>query len=151
MAKVERVVLTNMCMVCQGDKILVQERVDPHWSGICFPGGHVEEGESFVESVKREVFEETGLEIVAPMLCGVKQWTQRNGEYRYIVFFYKTNQFKGEIKDSKEGRVFWIDRKDLKNFALADGFESMIEVFEREDLSENYHWFEDGVWKVENK
>lgn len=151
MAKVERVVLTNMCMVCQGDKILVQERVDPHWSGICFPGGHVEEGESFVESVKREVFEETGLEIVAPMLCGVKQWTQRNGEYRYIVFFYKTNQFKGEIKDSKEGRVFWIDRKDLKNFTLADGFESMIEVFEREDLSENYHWFEEGVWKVENK
>ena len=151
MAKVERVVLTNMCMVCQGDKILVQERVDPHWSGICFPGGHVEKGESFVESVKREVFEETGLEIVAPMLCGVKQWTQRNGEYRYIVFFYKTNQFKGEIKDSKEGRVFWIDRKDLKNFTLADGFESMIEVFEREDLSENYHWFEDGVWKVENK
>lgn len=151
MAKVERVVLTNMCMVCQGDKILVQERVDSNWSGICFPGGHVEEGESFVESVKREVFEETGLEIVAPMLCGVKQWTQRNGEYRYIVFFYKTNQFKGEIKDSKEGRVFWIDRKDLKNFTLADGFESMIEVFEREDLSENYHWFEDGVWKVENK
>ena len=151
MAKVERVVLTNMCMVCQGDKILVQERVDPHWSGICFPGGHVEEGESFVESVKREVFEETGLEIVAPMLCGVKQWIQRNGEYRYIVFFYKTNQFKGEIKDSKEGRVFWIDRKDLKNFTLADGFESMIEVFEREDLSENYHWFEEGVWKVENK
>ena len=151
MAKVERVVLTNMCMVCQGDKILVQEKVDPNWSGICFPGGHVEEGESFVESVKREVFEETGLEIVAPMLCGVKQWTQRNGEYRYIVFFYKTNQFKGEIKDSKEGRVFWIDRKDLKNFTLADGFESMIEVFEREDLSENYHWFEDGVWKVENK
>lgn len=151
MAKVERVVLTNMCMVCQGDKILVQERVDSNWSGICFPGGHVEEGESFVESVKREVFEETGLEIVAPMLCGVKQWTQRNGEYRYIVFFYKTNQFKGEIKDSKEGRVFWIDRKDLKNFTLADGFESMIEVFEREDLSENYHWFEEGVWKVENK
>ena len=151
MAKVERVVLTNMCMVCQGDKILVQERADPNWSGICFPGGHVEEGESFVESVKREMFEETGLEIVAPMLCGVKQWTQRNGEYRYIVFFYKTNQFKGEIKDSKEGRVFWIDRKDLKNFTLADGFESMIEVFEREDLSENYHWFEDGVWKVENK
>ena len=151
MAKVERVVLTNMCMVCQGDKILVQERVDLNWSGICFPGGHVEEGESFVESVKREVLEETGLEIVAPMLCGVKQWTQRNGEYRYIVFFYKTNQFKGEIKDSKEGRVFWIDRKDLKNFTLADGFESMIEVFEREDLSENYHWFEDGVWKVENK
>ena len=151
MAKVESVVLTNMCMVCQGDKILVQERVDLNWSGICFPGGHVEEGESFVESVKREVFEETGLEIVAPMLCGVKQWTQRNGEYRYIVFFYKTSQFKGEIKDSKEGRVFWIDRKDLKNFTLADGFESMIEVFEREDLSENYHWFEDGVWKVENK
>lgn len=151
MARIERVELTNMCMICLGNKILVQERIDSEWSGITFPGGHVLEKESFVESVKREVFEETGLRIFNPTLCGIKQWTQGEGEYRYIVFFYKTNSFEGELKSSREGRVFWIERKELGNYTHADGFESMLEVFEREDLSENYHWFEDGVWKVENK
>ncbi|MDD4369118.1 MAG: NUDIX domain-containing protein, partial [Oscillospiraceae bacterium] len=53
--------LTNMCMVSQGDKVLVQDRLDPHWRGITFPGGHVETGESLAEAVIREVKEETGL------------------------------------------------------------------------------------------
>lgn len=36
--------------------ILVQDRKDPDWPGLCFPGGHVEPGESFVEAVIREVW-----------------------------------------------------------------------------------------------
>ena len=50
-------------MVYDGDKILVQDRVNKNWPGLTFPGGHVEEGESFTESVIREVYEETGLKI----------------------------------------------------------------------------------------
>ena len=38
--------LTNMCMVADGTKVLVQNRVKPGWTGITFPGGHVEPGES---------------------------------------------------------------------------------------------------------
>ena len=57
------VTLTNMCMIRDGDRILVQERIDPDWPGVTFPGGHVESGESFAASVIREVFEETGLRL----------------------------------------------------------------------------------------
>ena len=63
MAKKESCVLTNMCMVYDGDRILVQDRGNPDWPGITFPGGHVEPNESFVRSVIREVKEETGLDI----------------------------------------------------------------------------------------
>jgi len=149
MARTEAVVLTNMCMVCDGNKILVQDRLDPDWPGITFPGGHVEPCESFVRSAIREVYEETGLEISGLRLCGMKQFTHRNGSYRYIVFFYKTNRFSGELRSSAEGRVFWIDRADLHNYTLADGFEEMLEIFENDALSENYHWF-DGQWHCEN-
>ncbi len=31
--------LTNMCMLSCGGKVLVQNRVDPLWKGITFPGG----------------------------------------------------------------------------------------------------------------
>ena len=69
MARSEKAIITNMCMVYDGNRILVQNRVDKNWGGICFPGGHVKYGESFVKSVIREVKEETGLTIFNPQLC----------------------------------------------------------------------------------
>ena len=39
MSREVQVELTNMCMVCDGDKVLVQNRVKPGWPGITFPGG----------------------------------------------------------------------------------------------------------------
>lgn len=151
MAREEKCILTNMCMVYDGNRILVQDRMNPDWPGITFPGGHVEPRESFVDSVIREVEEETGLKISNVQLCGIKQWTHREGKYRYIVLFYKTDTYSGELKSSDEGRVFWIEKEDLKNYVLAEGFEGMFEVFENDKLSENYHWFTNGEWNVENK
>ena len=151
MAKAENVVLTNMCMVYDGDKILVQDRLNPNWPGITFPGGHIELKESFVESTIREVYEETGLKVSNLQICGMKQWTQKDNSFRYIVIFYKTNTFEGELKSSDEGRVFWINRSEIGNYAVADGFMEMLEVFEKDNLSENYHWLENGKWRVENK
>ena len=149
MARIEPVILTNMCMICDGENILVQDRLNPNWPGITFPGGHVEPEESFVRSVIREVKEETGLDISDVQLCGIKQFTHRNGDYRYIVLFYKTSVFSGELRSSDEGRVFWVRRSELDRYTLAEGFAEMLEVFKRNDLSENYHWF-DGQWHEEN-
>ena len=60
--RTETVTLTNMCMVYDDEgNVLVQDKVDKKWSGLTFPGGHIEKGESFVDSVIREVYEETGL------------------------------------------------------------------------------------------
>lgn len=150
MARKETCVLTNMCMVYDGDRILVQDRLNPDWPGITFPGGHVEPGESFVASAIREVKEETGLDISNVRLCGIKQWTQKNGEYRYIVFFFKTNRFSGELRPSREGKVFWIHKKDLNQYVLAEGFADMFAVFDSDALCENYHWQENGQWQVKN-
>ena len=65
--RTETVTLTNMCMVYDdAGNVLVQDKVDKKWSGLTFPGGHIEKGESFVDSVIREVYEETGLTIEKP-------------------------------------------------------------------------------------
>lgn len=44
MKRTETVSFTNMCMICNKDNVLVQNRNDPEWPGITFPGGHVEKG-----------------------------------------------------------------------------------------------------------
>ena len=146
MARAEMAVFTNMCMITDGEKVLVQDRKDPNWPGITFPGGHVEKNESFVASVIREVYEETGLMIENPTLCGTKQFQDKQ-DARYVVLFYKATRFSGELKSSDEGEVFWSLRQDLPNYPLAPDMLEMVRVMETETLSEFYYYKEDSNWK----
>ncbi len=136
MHKAESVILTNMCMIYDGSKILVQDRIKS-WCGVAFPGGHVELHESFVDSVVREIKEETGLTIKNVELCGVKQWFDNNT--RYVCMLYKTHDYSGTLTSNNEGKNFWIERKDLSNYKLANNFEYMFNVFDNEKYSEHYH------------
>lgn len=146
MAKSEQAIFTNMCMITDGGKVLVQDRKKPDWPGVCFPGGHVEPGESFVASVIREVFEETGLTVEDPALCGTKQFQTEDGA-RYVVLFFRASKFSGELKASDEGEVFWVERKDLPQYPLSIDMMAMVQVMESDNLSEFYYYQEGGTWQ----
>ena len=107
------------------------------WIGI---GGKFEEGESPDECLRREVWEETGLTIEAPRLCGLKQFPEDDGT-RYIVMLYKTDRFSGELRSSDEGKVFWIKRSELDQYRLPVNFDKMIRVFEDDGIGEQYVHF----------
>lgn len=145
MSRTEEVTLTNMCMIYDGSKVLVQERIDEDYSGITFPGGHVEMSEPFTDAVIREVFEETGLKISAPKLCGIKDWINDDGS-RYMVLFYKTDQYEGELISSDEGEVYWLELEEMKKIRLAEGMDKMLEVFFDDSISEYFFYKENGEW-----
>ena len=147
MAREEKAVFTNMCMITDGHgNVLVQDKLDPDFRGLTFPGGHVEPGESFVESVIREVREETGLTIEDPVLCGIKQFPTESGA-RYVVLFFKATKFTGEIQSSDEGLVYWLPRSELPKQKLALDMMEMVRVMESENLSEFMYYQENGIWK----
>ena len=141
----ERVELTVLCMVYDGDKILLQNRKNPNWRGVTFPGGNVEAGESFVAAVKREMLEETGLTIREPRLCGIKWFLTDEGD-RYIVVLYKTDKFEGEVVSSDEGEMLWIDRADLDKYELVNDFHKHLRVFDEESLSEFFYERDGDEW-----
>ena len=139
MSRSEKVVLTNMCMVTDGKgNVLVQNRTDPNWPGIVFPGGHVEPGESFVDSVIREVREETGITVLNPRLCGVKQFQTREGE-RYVVFLFRADRFEGSVQSSEEGEAMWLPRSELLSHDCVDGLDDLVRIFEDESISELFY------------
>lgn len=137
-------------MVYDGDKILVQDKLDEDFRGITFPGGHVEKDEPFTDAVIREVYEETGLTISSPELCGIKDWIS-DGGFRYVVLLYKTDQFAGSLKSSEEGEVFWITKKELSDMELVHNMEALLQVFQDDSLSEFRYEKEDGKWEYQLK
>jgi len=146
MKREERVTFTNMCMVYDHrGNVLVQDRLDPQWRGITFPGGHMERGESFTDAVIREVYEETGLTVSDLQLCGIKDWMEEDGA-RYVVLLYKTDTFCGALRSSCEGEVWWVSMEELPRLKLADGMRQMLRVFLEDRLSEHFFYQEDGEW-----
>ena len=149
----ERVTLTNMCMIRDGSRVVVQERLG-NWAGIAFPGGHVEMGESFTEAVIREVWEETGLAIEKPRLCGIKNWKNtgwEEGQDRYIVLLYRADAFTGRLRSSQEGRVWWEEMDNLKSLPLSPGMLDTLRLYEDPEIGEIYFREKDGEWQPEFK
>ena len=146
---IENAVFTTLCMVEDGKgNVLVQERTEGNWQGIAFPGGHVESGESFVKSVIREIYEETGYTIEKPRLCGIKQFpTDDENNARYVILMFKANKFHGELQSSDEGRAFWIKYDELSRYNLAHDMTEMLDIFKDDSKSEFYYYKdESGEW-----
>ena len=144
--RTERVELAVLCLIEDGNKILLQNRIKEDWKGYTLPGGHVEKGESFVDAVKREIKEETGLVIKKPKLVGVKQFPIEHG--RYVVFLFKTNKFTGTLESSLEGKMEWIEYNDIKNINTVDDFEELLKVMNSRKYSEFQYIVKKNIWKV---
>ena len=135
MSRSENTIVTALCMIYKDNLLLLQDRVKEDWQGITFPGGHIEKEESFVQGIKREMLEETGLVIHNPKICGVKQFQTENDE-RYIVLLFKTNEFEGEVVSSDEGEMLWIEREKLSEYNIVDDFMDLLRVFDDENINE---------------
>lgn len=146
MARTENVELTVLCLIQNGDEYLLQDRVKEDWKGYTLPGGHIENGESVVDAVIREMKEETGLTILNPRLCGVKQFPIKNG--RYIVFLFQADRFEGEVVSSNEGSMHWISKNKLSDIDTVEDLGELLQVMLDENLSEFQYIIEDGEWKM---
>ena len=90
--------------------ILLERRTD---NGMwCIPGGALELGEDFIDGLKREVKEETNLDINNPELYTIKSGIHMvypNGDEMYYTdAVYVVKNFSGELKyDSESDRLCW--------------------------------------------
>lgn len=112
-----KIVLMNMVKIYNKNtgQVLVLDKVKKYgWEGLTFPGGKVEEGESFEDSVIREAKEETNLDIKNPKLVGIITWL--TDERKDVGLLYETSNFEGDlVEDNREGTLSWMGYEDFKN------------------------------------
>ncbi len=149
MHRTENVELTVLCLIQDGNRILLQNRVKKDWQGYTLPGGHVEPGESFVDAVIREMKEETGLDILKPRLVGIKQFPIDDG--RYIVLLFKTESFSGQVVSSDEGEMEWVEYDRLSEINTVDDLDDLLKVFNDPDLNEFQYLVDGDNWTISIK
>lgn len=146
MKRTEKVELTVLCLVHSEDAYLLQDREKDDWKGYTLPGGHIEIGESIVDAVVREMKEETGLTILNPRLCGVKQFPIEDG--RYIVFLFSADKYEGKLISSEEGTMHWIKKKELSSVNLVNDFNELLQVILDDNLNEFQYVMKDDEWEI---
>ena len=149
MSRTENVELTVLCLLHKDGAYLLQDRIKKDWKGYTLPGGHIEPEESIVDAVVREMKEETGLTVLNPRLCGVKQFPMEGG--RYLVFLFEATEYEGELISSEEGTMHWVPVENLKNVNLVKDFMDLVQVMLEENLSEFQYVIDEGKWKVVKK
>ncbi len=100
------------CYLKRDDKVLMI-KFNNKWGHVYAPpGGKFEAGESPLDCIIREYYEETGLKLIKPKLQGISYWKD---SYEGIIFIYVAYEYEGKIKESDESKLEWIDIKDLAN------------------------------------
>lgn len=123
----KRVKLTIMCMLYKDDgSFLVLNRLKKDWPGLTFPGGHVEDDELIIETVVREMKEETGLTVRNIEPRGYFEWNEFGDNVRHLAMLYRSKDFSGDLKESSEGNILWIKEEDLEKYPLSNDFEKIL-------------------------
>lgn len=114
-------ILATLCYIHHEGTTLMIHRTkrvgDIHagkWNGL---GGKFEAGESPEECVKREVLEESGLEIVNPRLHGLVMFPGFKG-HDWYVFVFTAGTFSGNLQENEEGYLEWIPDAQLESLEL---------------------------------
>lgn len=100
----------------EGRFLLVEERDDRGGLVINQPAGHVEPGESIVDALVREAFEETGWTVRPEYLTGVYQWGRPDGTLNYLRMAIEASPLNYDpTAPLDEGivRSVWLSREEL--------------------------------------
>ena len=125
---------STVCYLKNENKVLMIKFTKKWGQVYAPPGGKFETGESPLDCILREYYEETGLKLINPKLQGMSYWRD---EKEGIIFIYVAEEFEGDLKEiSEEGCIEWIDIKDLSNLKQFSQNEKFTPYLFKEELFE---------------
>jgi 8-oxo-dGTP diphosphatase len=120
-------------LIFRGGEVLIVERgTEPlkgYWS---IPGGLLEVGEKLVDGIRREVREETGLDVeplyVFEIFERIMPDADGKPEYHYVLIDYVCRLNGGELVASSDvSTARWVAEQNLPEYRLTEGTRAVLE------------------------
>jgi len=119
-------------VIVKDNKVLLIKRAGEPGRGLwSIPGGLVELGEKIKDAVRREVKEETGLEVKVNEIADVTEIITRDEEgkvkYHFVIVDFFAEPLKGELKPSSDAlEAKWVEFEDLRKYHLTETVEKLF-------------------------
>jgi len=140
--------VATLCYLRKEDKTLMIHRVkkanDMHqgrWNGL---GGKLEPGETPEECAIREIREESGLMASNPILKGFLTFPGFADDEDWYAFVFVVDEFEGQLSDSPEGDLKWIDDAELLDLFLWEGDYIFLPWLDRPGIFSGKFTYRDG-------
>lgn len=125
--------MTTLCYIEKDGCYLMLHRVKKEndvnkdkWIGV---GGHFEQDEMPEECLKREVLEETGLEVTSFRFCGIITFIAQGYPTEYMCLF-SVDGFTGQMKMCDEGTLEWVKKSEINKLNLWEGDKIFLRLME---------------------
>lgn len=139
----ERIAHLNatVCYLKKDNKVLMIKFTKKWGQVYAPPGGKFESGETPLDCIIREFYEETGLTLVNPKLQGISYWHE---SAEGIIFIYTAEEYKGELTTtSSEGKLEWINIDNLLSIKQFDQNEKFTPYLFKDKLFEGKFLLDD--------
>lgn len=140
---------STACYLKKDNKVLMI-KFSKKWGQVYAPpGGKFETGETPLDCIIREYYEETGLTLINPRLQGISYWKDSK---EGIIFIYTAEDFEGDLTiSSKEGGLEWIKLEDLLKIKQFDQNEKFTPFLFKDELFEGKFLLDDKCKVLEYK
>lgn len=112
--------------------LLTQRSIEPFKGYWCFPGGHIDPGETVEKAVIRETAEETGLDLQSPEFLGY--CNEIFPEYNFhavVLMFYGTAQGTLRPQPGEVADAAWFSTKKADSLSLAFNHREVLTRYEK--------------------
>jgi 8-oxo-dGTP diphosphatase len=140
--------LATLCYLKHRGKTLMLHRIkkqnDMHagkWNGL---GGKLLPGETPEQCAIREVQEESGLTLINPVLRGVLTFPAFSKDEDWYCFLFVAHAFTGQLIDSAEGVLTWIEDDKLLDLNLWEGDKIFLPWLEVDAFFSGHFRYQDG-------
>ena len=110
------------CALCSGGKVLIQQRPEgkPGAGSWEFPGGKVDEGETPLLALQRELEEELGIMVTKadPVSFAV--------DAHFVLLLFACKEWAGDPNGKERQSIKWIDSAELENHAMLPLDEALV-------------------------
>lgn len=126
-------ILTSVVAVIMDDEekvLLTRRAVEPFYNQWVMPGGKIDLGESLIRALKREVFEEVGIDVHVEGLIDAYESINSGGSARhFIILYYKSKPLSKNmvINNDEVFEAKWVHKSEVFNYSLTNGTRYILE------------------------